>query len=78
MATTKKTSQKKTAKRHVTKKEYDSITDSYYRLKKKVYKLAENDNLYDGARSEMKSFVRALEKARSSVNWAKATNYTAG
>lgn len=40
MATTKKTSQKKTAKRHVTKKEYDSITDSYYRLKKKVYKLA--------------------------------------
>ena len=77
MATTKKT-KKTTSKRFITKKEYDSIIDSYYRLKNKVYKLSESDKLNDTAKREMKAFIRGLEKARSSVSWTRASNYTAG
>ena len=77
MATTKKT--KKTAtKRFITKKEYDSIIDSYYRLKNKVYKMAESGKLNATAEKELRTFLRGLEKARSSASWAKASNYTAG
>lgn len=75
---TKKTTKKTAAKRHMTKKEYDSITDSYYRLKNKVYKLAESGKLTDRAEKELRAFIRGLEKARGNVNWQRATNYTAG
>lgn len=77
MATKKKT-KKTPSKRFITKKEYDSITDSYYRLKNKVYKLSESDKLNDTAKRELKAFVRGLEKARSGVSWSKASNYAAG
>lgn len=77
MATTRKT-KKTTSKRFITKKEYDSIIDSYYRLKNKVYKLSESDKLNDTAKREMKAFVRGLEKARASVSWSRASNYAAG
>lgn len=76
MATTKKTT--KPTKRFVTKKEYDSIVDSYYRLKNKVYRLAESGKLNPTAEKEMRAFIRALEKARGSVSFSKATNYAAG
>ncbi len=76
--TTKKTTKKTAAKRHVTKKEYDSITESYYRLKNKVYKLAESGKLTATAEKELRAFVKGLEKARGSVSWGKATNYAAG
>ena len=77
MATTKKT-KKAPSKRYLTKKEYDSIAESYYRLKNKVYRLSENDKLNDTAKRELKAFVRALEKARQGVSWSKASNYAAG
>ena len=77
MATKKKT-KKPATKRHLSKKEYDSITDSYYRLKNKVYKLAESGKLTATAEKELRTFIRGLEKARGSVSWPKATNYAAG
>lgn len=77
MATTR--NRKKTVtKRAVTKKEYDAITESYYRLKNKVYKLAESGKLNATAEKELRTFLRGLEKARGGVNWYKATNYAAG
>ena len=75
---TKKKTKKTPSKRFITKKEYDSITDSYYRLKNKVYKLAESGKLTDRAEKELRAFIRGLEKARSGVSWAKASNYAAG
>lgn len=77
MATTKKT--KKTAtKRFVTGKEYDDMENMYYRLKRKVYNLATSGKLNDTAEEQMKKFNKGLEKARSSVNWYRATNYERG
>lgn len=75
---TKKTTKKTATKRFVTKKEYDSIIDSYYRLKNKVYKLAESGKLNSTAEKEIRAFIKGLEKARGSASWAKATNYSAG
>lgn len=72
------TKKKTTAKRFITKKEYDSIVDSYYRLKNKAYKLAESGKLNATAEKELRKFIRGLENARQGVSWAKASNYTAG
>lgn len=77
MATTKKTKKTET-KRFVTGKEYDAMENMYYRLKRKAYDLAKSGKLNTTAEGEMKKFVKALEKARSSVNWYRATNYERG
>lgn len=77
MATARKKTKKAPSKRFITKKEYDSIIESYFRLKNKVYKLSESDKLNDTAKRELKAFVRALEKARAGVNWSVASNYAA-
>lgn len=77
MATARKKTKKAPSKRFITKKEYDSIIESYFRLKNKVYKLSESDKLNDTAKRELKAFVRALEKARTGVNWSVASNYAA-
>ncbi len=77
MATTRKKTKKAPSKRFITKKEYDSIIESYFRLKNKVYKLSESDKLNDTAKRELKAFVRALDKARTSVRWSMASNYAA-
>ena len=77
MATTKKT-KKTVTKRFVTRKEYDAMENMYYRLKRKAYDLANSGKLNTTAEGEMKNFVKALEKARSSVNWYRATNYERG
>ena len=78
MATTKKTTKKSPAKRFVTAKEYDDMENMYYRLKRKAYDLANGGKLNETAQEQMKKFVKALEKARSSVNWYRATNYARG
>lgn len=77
MATKKKT-KKTVTKRFVTGKEYDAMENMYYRLKRKAYDLANSGKLTTTAEGEMKKFVKALEKARSSVNWYRATNYERG
>lgn len=77
MATKKKT-KKTVTKRFVTGKEYDAMENMYYRLKRKAYDLANSGKLNTAAEGEMKKFVKALEKARSSVNWYRATNYERG
>ena len=74
MATKSKTNETP-SKRFITKKEYNSITERYYRLKNKVYKLLESDEINATAKRELKTFVRALEKARTGVSWSKASSY---
>lgn len=74
----KKTTKKAAAKRFVTAKEYDDMENMYYRLKRKVYNLATSGKLNETAEEQMKKFNKALEKARSSVNWYRATNYARG
>lgn len=81
MATTSKPktrTTKKPAKRSITKKEYDAITNSYYRLKGMVYKMVESGKYTDEAEKQLRKFIRGLEKARKDVNWYRASNYAAG
>lgn len=83
MATTSKTkktkrTKKAPAKRSITKKEYDSITNSYYRLKGMVYKMVESGKYTDEAEKQLRKFIKGLEKARTDVNWYRASNYAAG
>lgn len=77
MATKKKT-KRTPSKRSITKKEYDSITNSYYRLKGMVYKMVESGKYTDEAEKQLRKFLKGLEKARSDVNWYRASNYAAG
>ena len=72
MATTKRT------KRFITKKEYDSITKNYYRLKNQIYRMVESGKFNATAEKELRTFLRGIDKARTSVSWPRATNYTAG
>ena len=75
-----KTTAKKTVKtkRSLSKKEYDAITTDYYRLKGRVYKLAESGKLNPEAEKYLRKFLKNLEKARADINWYRATNYAAG
>lgn len=68
----------KSTKKPLSGKQYDSITTSYYTLKNKVYKLVSSGKLSDTAQKELKKFMSGLEKARSNVNWYRATNYLRG
>lgn len=54
------------------------MENMYYRLKRKAYDLANGGKLNETAQEQMKKFVKALDKARSSVNWYRATNYARG
>ena len=75
MATTKKKTTKKSEKRFLSGKEYDGIVNSFYTLRRKIYKLATSGKLYPDVEKTLMGCVRKLDKAKMDTNWARATNY---
>ena len=53
----KKRTTKTPAKRSITKKEYDAITNSYYRLKGMVYKMVESGKYNEEAEKQLPPHV---------------------
>lgn len=76
MATTKKTTTKKTdKKRSLTAKEYDEFFGYIEKARRMAWRLSEDKELDSDGKKAFKSIEKKLEKVHTDYSWGRITNY---